>query len=53
MAVDEDADDEEDMEEEVDVEARAGEQTLWCESQSLCWQKGPQYRATLHPLHVS
>lgn len=52
MAVEDEVDDE-DIEEEVDVEASAGEQTLWCESQSLCWQKGPQYLATLHPLQVS
>lgn len=28
-------------------------QTWWWFSQSLCWQNGPQYLATLHPLHVS
>lgn len=27
--------------------------TWWWFSQSLCWQKDPQYRATLQPLHVS
>lgn len=27
--------------------------TWWCFSQSLCWQKEPQYRAVLQPLHVS
>lgn len=27
--------------------------TWWWFSQSLCWQNGPQYRATLQPLHVS
>lgn len=28
-------------------------QTLWWDSQSLCWQKRPQYLASLQPLHVS
>lgn len=28
-------------------------QMRWCLSQSLCWQKEPQYRAMLQPLHVS
>lgn len=28
-------------------------QIRWCLSQSLCWQKEPQYRAMLQPLHVS
>ena len=28
-------------------------QRLWWFSQSLCWQKEPQYRAELQPLHVS
>lgn len=28
-------------------------QRRWCRSQSLCWQKEPQYRAMLQPLHVS
>lgn len=27
--------------------------TWWCFSQSLCWQKEPQYLAVLQPLHVS
>lgn len=28
-------------------------QMWWCFSQSLCWQKEPQYRAVLQPLQVS
>lgn len=28
-------------------------QRRWCRSQSLCWQKEPQYRAILQPLQVS
>lgn len=28
-------------------------QRRWCRSQSLCWQKEPQYRAMLQPLQVS
>lgn len=28
-------------------------QIRWCLSQSLCWQKEPQYRAMLQPLQVS
>ena len=28
-------------------------QSFWWDSQSLCWQNEPQYRAMLHPLHVS
>lgn len=28
-------------------------QRRWCRSQSLCWQKDPQYRAILQPLQVS
>jgi hypothetical protein len=29
------------------------QQTWWWFSQSLCWQKAPQYRAILQPLQVS
>ena len=31
----------------------AARHILWCDSQSLCWQKAPQYFATLQPEQVS